>query len=112
MRPSELLTSLMWPVSQFEFETPDLDHRMVKSIRQLFLLDVTQSFEGTNLTISGWGYTSSNGQLSPNLKFAFVNGWNNAACKATGYGTLITDNMICASTAKIDTDACQGDSGG
>jgi secreted trypsin-like serine protease len=25
---------------------------------------------------------------------------------------LITDNMICASTAKIDTDACQGDSGG
>jgi secreted trypsin-like serine protease len=25
---------------------------------------------------------------------------------------LITDNMICASTANIDTDSCQGDSGG
>ena len=77
-----------------------------------FKSDVTQSFEGTNLTISGWGYTASKGQLSPNLKFAFVNGWNNTACKATGYGNIITDNMICASTPKIDTDACQGDSGG
>ena len=84
----------------------------MKLFPNILVTDVTQSFEGTNLTISGWGYTSSNGQLSPNLKFAFVNGWNNAACKATGYGTLITDNMICASTTKIDTDACQGDSGG
>ena len=72
----------------------------------------TQTFEGTNLTITGWGYTSDNGQLSPNLKFALVNGWSNAACKATGYGNLITTNMICASTPNIDTDSCQGDSGG
>ena len=74
--------------------------------------DETQTFEKANLTISGWGYTSSNGILSPRLKYAFVNGWNNTACKATGYGKLITDNMIFASTPAIDTDACQGDSGG
>ena len=75
---------------------------------------MTQTFEKANLTISGWGYTASNGVLSPNLKYAFVIGWNNTACKAsgTGYAKLITDNMICASTPAIDTDACQGDSGG
>ncbi len=72
----------------------------------------TQTFEGTNLTITGWGYTTNNGQLSPNLKFGFVNGWNNTACRATGYGNIITANMICASSPKIDIDTCQGDSGG
>ena len=82
----------------------------MKLFPNILVTDVTQSFEGTKLTISGWGHTSSNGQLSPNLKFAFVNGWSNAACKATV--TLITDNMICASTANIDTGSCQGDSGG
>jgi len=65
------------------------------------------------MTISGWGYTVDKvPQLSPDLKFAYVSGWNNTACSATGYGKLITENMICASTPKIDTDACQGDSGG
>jgi hypothetical protein len=65
------------------------------------------------MTISGWGYTvDKGGILSPDLRFAYVTGWNNTACAATGYGRLITDNMICASTPKIDTDACQGDSGG
>jgi len=65
------------------------------------------------MTISGWGYTVDKGpQLSPDLKFASVIGWNNTACAATGYGKLITENMICASTPRIDTDACQGDSGG
>jgi hypothetical protein len=78
-----------------------------------FLPDVTQTFERANLTISGWGYTiDKGGVLSPDLRFAYVTGWNNTACAATGYGKLITDNMICASTPKIDTDACQGDSGG
>ena len=75
-------------------------------------LDVTQKFVGTNLTISGWGYTVDKGSLSPNLRYAFINGWNNTACKATGYGSLITDNMICASSPKLDVDTCQGDSGG
>jgi secreted trypsin-like serine protease len=46
------------------------------------------------------------------LKEAFVSGLTNSKCKQTGYGTMITSNMICASTPDFDTDACQGDSGG
>jgi hypothetical protein len=79
----------------------------------IFFPDVTQTFDKANMTISGWGYTVDKGpQLSPDLKFAYVSGWSNTACAATGYGKLITENMICASTPRIDTDACQGDSGG
>jgi len=74
--------------------------------------DVTQTFAGTNLTISGWGTTSSGGSQSPALKAAFITGMTNSACSATGYGSSITANMICATTPAIDTDTCQGDSGG
>ncbi len=73
---------------------------------------MTQTFAGTNLTISGWGTTSSGGFQSPALKAAFVTGMTNSACSATGYGSGITANMICATTPAIDTDTCQGDSGG
>ena len=64
------------------------------------------------MTISGWGYISNGGPRSPNLKQAFVIGMSNNDCKATGYGKMITPNMICATTPNIDTDTCQGDSGG
>ncbi len=74
--------------------------------------DVTQTFAGTNLTISGWGRTTFNGSQSPALKGAFITGMTNSDCSATGYGSDITDNMICATTPAIDTDTCQGDSGG
>ena len=75
--------------------------------------DVTQTFAGANLTISGWGTTSSGGTQSPALKGAFITGLTNAACSTTGgYGTSITANMICATTPAVDTDTCQGDSGG
>jgi trypsin len=73
---------------------------------------VTQTFAGTNMTISGWGTMSAGGLQSPALKAAFVTGMTNAACSATGYGRSITANMICATTPAVDTDTCQGDSGG
>ena len=74
---------------------------------------MTQTFEGSNLTISGWGYISSSSKtMSNDLRFAYVTGWSNTACKVPYKTITITDNMICASTPKIDTDACQGDSGG
>ena len=64
------------------------------------------------MTISGWGYILNGGPQSPNLKQSFVLGMSNSDCKATGYGAMITSNMICATTPNIDTDTCQGDSGG
>ena len=76
------------------------------------LLDVMQNFVGYNLTISGWGYSSTNGEQSLMLKAAFVTGLSNTACMTSGYGNSITKNMICAATNNFDADACQGDSGG
>jgi hypothetical protein len=75
-----------------------------------YLLDVSQTFAGTTLTISGWGTISSNGSQSSDLKVATVTGLSNTDCNKV-YGG-ITSNMICAGTANFDTDTCQGDSGG
>jgi hypothetical protein len=72
--------------------------------------DVSQTFVGTSLIISGWGTVSSSGAQSPDLKVATVTGWANADCSKVYSG--ITGNMICAGTSGFDTDTCQGDSGG
>ena len=74
---------------------------------------MTQTFEGASLTLSGWGYVSSSSKaMSNDLRFALITGWSNAACKVPYKTLTITDNMLCASSPKMDTDACQGDSGG
>ena len=74
--------------------------------------DVTQTFAGTAMTISGWGRTTSGGTQSPKLKEATVTALTNAACNIP-YGNQITANMICAGNPpSFDTDTCQGDSGG
>lgn len=73
--------------------------------------DVSQTFEGTTLTISGWGTTSSSGSQSTDLKVGTVQGLSNNACNSAYQGG-ITANMICAGTSNFDTDTCQGDSGG
>ena len=73
--------------------------------------DVSQTFVGTTLTISGWGTIASVGSQSPDLKVGTVVGMSNSVCNAE-YGS-ITANMICAGTPpSFDTDTCQGDSGG
>jgi trypsin len=72
--------------------------------------DVTQTFEGTNMTISGWGRIKTGGTQSPALKAGFVIGWYNQNCLAAGFA--VTNNMICAASTNFTTDACQGDSGG
>jgi hypothetical protein len=72
--------------------------------------DVTQTFEGVNLTISGWGRIKTAGIQSPALKGGYVIGWPDANCSAAGYA--VTDNMICAASPGFTTDTCQGDSGG
>ncbi len=61
---------------------------------------------GIELTISGWGLTSSEGQMSDVLLKATVYGVNVNMQEMN----KVTENMLCA--AKNQTDACGGDSGG
>ena len=74
--------------------------------------DVTQTFAGTNLNVSGWGKTSNGGSLSSDLKVGTVQGMTNAACAIVYKPRVITENMICAGTPNFDTDFGNNDSGG
>jgi len=46
--------------------------------------NVTDTFVGKNLTISGWGYITPTGPQPGNLKYAFVTGMANSDCAAVG----------------------------
>jgi len=72
--------------------------------------DLSQTFEGATLTISGWGTVASGGSQSPELKVATVTGISNALCQSKYPGEVLSTYNICA--AKSGTDTCQGDSGG
>nr|CAI5835085.1 unnamed protein product [Callosobruchus analis] len=60
----------------------------------------------------GWGATKQNGQTATKLQEVKVPIMSNVDCKKTGYGSRITDNMMCAGYPEGKKDSCQGDSGG
>jgi len=62
-----------------------------------------------DLTVMGWGTTSSGGSISPVLLEAETDFVTNSKCNSD-YSGEITSNMICA--ARDGIDSCQGDSGG
>mmetsp|Transcript_14747 Transcript_14747/g.22882 ORF Transcript_14747/g.22882 Transcript_14747/m.22882 type:complete len:393 (+) Transcript_14747:172-1350(+) len=66
------------------------------------------------LTVMGWGTTSSGGSASSILLEVDVDSLTNAECKTKYGANSITDDMICAGrTANgVTYDSCQGDSGG
>ena len=65
------------------------------------------------VTVSGWGYTKENGQVSPKLQKAQVPIVDRQKCNAAdAYDGQITDNMLCAAPPEGGVDSCQGDSGG
>jgi len=66
------------------------------------------------LTVMGWGTTSSGGSASSILLEVDVDSLTNAECKTKYGSSSITDDMICAGrTANgVTYDSCQGDSGG
>ena len=72
-----------------------------------------QTFVGTQMRISGWGSTYFGGPVSSQLRTAFVNGMSNSICQSrySNTGLPVTQRMICATTPKVDTDSCVGDSG-
>ena len=68
-------------------------------------------FTGIELTTSGWGDTSFQGNGSDVLKVATVYGVSNEECKEKlKKMKKVTKTMLCAD--KEQTDACNGDSGG
>ncbi|XP_046403678.1 brachyurin-like [Ischnura elegans] len=62
-------------------------------------------------TVSGWGRTYDDGELSPTLRYAEVDVITNDECK-TVYGDLITDSLLCTMPRGGDEGSCYGDSGG
>ena len=64
---------------------------------------------GTDVTVMGWGRTTSGDFLSNVLREVEVDIVSNEECNDQ-YGGAITNDMLCA--ARAGKDSCQGDSGG
>jgi secreted trypsin-like serine protease len=74
--------------------------------------DVSQTFAGTTLIVSGWGLTSGGGFQSPALKSTILTGISNDDC-ITYFGVgNIGPWHICAIGNTTGSSACNGDSGG
>ena len=76
--------------------------------------DSTDTFAGDAATVTGWGTTSSGGDLSNTLREVAVTVLTNNKCKSDfSYSSGdITSNMLCANVDGGGKDSCQGDSGG
>nr|XP_012215858.1 PREDICTED: transmembrane protease serine 9-like [Linepithema humile] len=66
---------------------------------------------GTLCTLSGWGLTSANGRLSPNLLKMNQAIVSKSTCQNAHRGQPIYDSHLCALNQR-GIGACQGDSGG
>ncbi|XP_073843711.1 serine protease 1-like [Musca autumnalis] len=69
------------------------------------------TYAGDYTIASGWGRTSDDSTVSPNLNFVRLQVISNTVCAGTYGSAVVTDNTICVSTPG-GTSTCQGDSGG
>ncbi|XP_063072689.1 elastase-1-like [Engraulis encrasicolus] len=61
--------------------------------------------------ITGWGLTSTGGNLSPELKQAYMPLVDHQTCSSNGWwGSTVKNTMVCA--GGYDNAGCNGDSGG
>jgi trypsin len=74
--------------------------------------DITQTFVGTTLTVSGWGLTSGGGFQSPVLKSTVLTGISNDDCLLYYGAGSIGPWHMCAIGNTTGSSACNGDSGG
>jgi secreted trypsin-like serine protease len=87
--------------------TPSVGVKVVK----LATTAATLYTAGKLATVSGWGTTTSDGNVSNVLRKVQVPMVSHGACNAY-YGGGITGRMACAGYAIGGKDSCQGDSGG
>ncbi|XP_055389769.1 trypsin alpha-3-like [Condylostylus longicornis] len=66
---------------------------------------------GVKMEVSGFGTTSSGGNLAPYLKKVWVEMFSFAKCQKL-YNNGLFDTMFCAGVPQGGKDSCQGDSGG
>ncbi|XP_019868222.1 trypsin-1 [Aethina tumida] len=81
-------------------------------LKPVCLPQTGKSFTGFTGIAVGWGATKEHGQVSNKLREVEVPILSNTDCRKTGYGSRITENMLCAGYAQGQKDSCQGDSGG
>ena len=77
--------------------------------------DVTQTFNGTRLTLTGWGSTNAvYGSYSPVLKAAILKGVSQFECEnSIGFPpNMFGNSFMCASGSDTNSSNCYGDSGG
>ena len=106
------------PHPDYNFHNFDFDFMLVKlkkaSKYPVVKLDdgSHELMEGSEMTVMGWGKTSSLGQFSPILMEVQVDlvAWDTCWRRYGIRSMDFTDQMICAS--RVGRDACQGDSGG
>jgi len=92
-----------------------IDFTKVPNIRPICLpVDDSNDYNGYLATVSGWGKTGVEGELSSVLQEVDVKVIGDESCrKDFKYeAEEITDQMMCAHVAGGGMDSCQGDSGG
>jgi len=110
--PSYNSNSLDYDFALLELDSA-VDFASNSHIRPACLPTGSDSYAGLKAIVTGWGTTSSGGNLSSKLREVTVDVLTNKQCKASSYGNSdITSRMLCAAVNGGGKDACQGDSGG
>lgn len=106
----EYLAGKSTDVALVKLATPVTDIEYLKLASDA---DASQIQAGVNAIVSGWGTTSSGGDVSPQLLKVTVPLITNEVCNsASAYNGKIANTEICAGFAAGGKDSCQGDSGG
>ena len=100
-----------YDIAIIKLNSPLTINAYVKTIRLAKNSETSLFLHGTDVTVSGWGTTSSGGYASRYLRKTTVDIVGQTTCnRDNSYAGEITPRMLCA--ARVGKDSCQGDSGG
>ncbi|XP_005191306.1 serine protease 1-like [Musca domestica] len=83
----------------------------IKPVRLPSISSFYSTYVGEYAIASGWGRTSDDSTVSPNLNYARLPIISNSQCASVYGSTVVTSNSICVSTPG-GASTCNGDSGG
>ncbi|XP_059478407.1 transmembrane protease serine 9-like [Neocloeon triangulifer] len=98
-------------IAFLQFSSPFTLDDFVNVIRLPKTSDATNTFVGTNITVSGYGKTSNTAAPSNVLKFVSLLTISNAQCMKKYGSRYVLSTTICTA-AYPDKSTCSGDSGG